>query len=233
MNSFLNPHNNGPSLTGVIDVTAHSISLFQENEPPKHIIGIFIPKSDISIALPCDVIINELGNSVITMYQFIGDTDDTKVAGLESPVNCMSENCFIKADPAVNEHHYHISKKQYNEEANNIYNIDKTKTFNIKNNIFLNEQCFHKKQHTNNTIIDTITKKNIINNNGNVSNVKKDYSYKTYVTNNYKSHIGYVENNIYKDLIIEHSITQTTYISMLTNTQLMLLITIRYMKHIM
>ena len=35
MNAFLNPNNNGPSLTGVIDVTAHSISLFQENEPPK------------------------------------------------------------------------------------------------------------------------------------------------------------------------------------------------------
>ena len=36
MNSFLTPHN-GPSLTGVIDVTAHSISLFQENAPPKNI----------------------------------------------------------------------------------------------------------------------------------------------------------------------------------------------------
>ena len=35
MNSFLNPHNNGPPITGVIDVTAHSISLFQGNEPPK------------------------------------------------------------------------------------------------------------------------------------------------------------------------------------------------------
>ena len=29
MNAFLNPNNNGPPLTGVIDVTAHSISLFQ------------------------------------------------------------------------------------------------------------------------------------------------------------------------------------------------------------
>ena len=36
MNSFLTPHN-GPSLTCVIDVTAHSISLFQENAPPKTI----------------------------------------------------------------------------------------------------------------------------------------------------------------------------------------------------
>ena len=56
MNSLLNPHNNGPSLTGVIDVAAHSISLFQENEPPKNIIDIVTPKSDISIALPYDVI---------------------------------------------------------------------------------------------------------------------------------------------------------------------------------
>ena len=44
MNSFLNPNNNGPSLTGVIDVTAHSISLLQEHAPPKNIEDIFIPK---------------------------------------------------------------------------------------------------------------------------------------------------------------------------------------------
>ena len=44
MNSFLNPHN-GTSLTGIIDITAHSISLFQENAPPKNIEGILIPKS--------------------------------------------------------------------------------------------------------------------------------------------------------------------------------------------
>ena len=61
MNSFLNLNNNGPGLTGVIDVTAHSISLFQGNAPPKNIEDIFIPKSDISIALPYDVVIDELG----------------------------------------------------------------------------------------------------------------------------------------------------------------------------
>ena len=49
----------------------------------------------------------------------------------------------------------------------------------------------------NNSIINNITKNNIINNNENVSNVK-DYSYKTYVSNNYKLQIAYVENNIYK-----------------------------------
>ena len=34
MNAFLNPHNSTSS-TGEIDVTAHSISLFEENEEPK------------------------------------------------------------------------------------------------------------------------------------------------------------------------------------------------------
>jgi len=169
MNSFLTPHN-GPSLTGVIDVTAHSISLFQENAPPKDINDIFIPQSDISTALPYDVPINELGNNVITMYQFIGDINDEKVAGLESLLNYMNDNFFTKDDPAINEHHYHITKKQYNEDIQNIYNIDKSKSYNIKNNMFLNEQYFHKKQNINNSTINNIIKKNIINNNGNVLN---------------------------------------------------------------
>ena len=110
MNSFLTPHN-GPSLTGVIDVTAHSISLFQENAPLKNIEDIFIPKSDISIALPYDAIIGELGNNVTSMYQLIGDINDEKLAGLEPLLIYVSENFFTKDDPAINEHHYHITKK--------------------------------------------------------------------------------------------------------------------------
>ena len=79
MDAFLNPNNDGPSLTGVIDVTAHSISLFQENEPPKNMIDIFIHKSDISVAEPYGVQIDELGSNAITMYRFIGDINDTKL----------------------------------------------------------------------------------------------------------------------------------------------------------
>ena len=178
-------------------MSRHIISLFQENTPPKNIEYIFIPKSDISIALPYDVIIDKLGNDVISMYQFIGDINDEKAGGLESLLNYMIENFFTKDDPAINEHHYHITKKQYSEETNNIYNIDRSRTFNIKNNR-LNEQYFLKKQNINNSIMNNITKKNIINTNGNVLNVKKGYSYKTYIANNYKSHIGYDENNLYK-----------------------------------
>ena len=78
MNASLNPNNNGPSLTGVVDVTAHSTSLFQENEPPKNIIDISIPKSDISAAEPYDVQIAELENNTITMYKSTGDINGTK-----------------------------------------------------------------------------------------------------------------------------------------------------------
>ena len=54
-----------------------------------------------------------------------------------------------------------------------------------------------KNKTQNNSIINNITKSDIINNNGSVLNVK-GYSYKTYTTNNYKPHIGYVEHNLYK-----------------------------------
>ena len=45
------------------------------------------------------------------------------MAGLESLLNYLNENIFTKDDPAINEH-YHTTEKQYNEETNNIYNID-------------------------------------------------------------------------------------------------------------
>ena len=131
MNSFLNPHN-ATSLTGIIAATAHFISLFQENEPPKNITDIFTPKNDISIAEPYDVIIDELGNNVITMYQFIGDISDDKIGGLESLLYYMNENFFSKDEPAINEHHYHITKKQYNEKTNTIYNIEKAKHITLR-----------------------------------------------------------------------------------------------------
>ena len=60
MNSFLNPHN-GTSLTGVVDLTAHSISLFQENESPQNTKDTFMNKNNTSIAGPYDVQIDELG----------------------------------------------------------------------------------------------------------------------------------------------------------------------------
>ena len=63
----LNPHN---------DLTAHSISSFQENEPPKNINDMFIHSTEISIAEPIDGQIDELGNNTIQMCQFIGIIHD-------------------------------------------------------------------------------------------------------------------------------------------------------------
>ena len=78
-----------------MDITANSISLFQENGPPKNIEDIFINKSDISIGEPYDVPIDENGN-VIQMYQFLGDINDTKVAGSESILNYINDNFLVK-----------------------------------------------------------------------------------------------------------------------------------------
>ena len=196
MNSFLNPHN-GTSLTGVVDITAHSISVIGEKES-KNINDIFISKNKISIAEPYDVQIDETGNNFITMYQFKGKITDDRVPGLESLLNYMTENFFSKDEPAVNEHHYHITKKQYNEDIHNIYNVDKSKTYNIKNNRYTDEHYYNKKQFITNNLTNNITKKNTINNNEHILNVKKDYSTKNYISNNYKSQIAYIENNLYK-----------------------------------
>ena len=135
MNAFSNPRN-GASLTNIIDVTAHNIFLFQENEQPKHINDTFIPKTDSSIAEPVDVQIDEFGNRTIQMYQLIGIINDETV-GLESLLNYMNDLSFSKDDPAINEHHYNITKQQYNEETHNIYNIDNTNTYNINTNMYI------------------------------------------------------------------------------------------------
>ena len=60
----------------------------------------------------------------------------TKVAGLESLLNYLDENSFSKKEPAINEHHYHITKKQYNEDIHDIYNIDKSKSYKTNNHNF-------------------------------------------------------------------------------------------------
>ena len=90
MNAFVNP-GNGASLTNTIDVTAHFIFLFQENEQPRNTTEMFIPQTSLSIAEPIDVQIDELGNNTTQMYQFIGSIND-KVGGLESVFNYMNEN---------------------------------------------------------------------------------------------------------------------------------------------
>ena len=45
------------------------------------------------------------------MYQFIGIANNGKVGGLEPLLNYMNENLFSKDDPAINEHHYHITEQ--------------------------------------------------------------------------------------------------------------------------
>ena len=148
MSSFLNPHN-ATSLTGVVDIAAHSISLFQENdEPPQNIKDTSIPKSDTSVAEAIDVKIDELGNNVITMYQFIGPTNDEKVLALEPVLTYMSENHYSKDEPAINQHNYYITRKQHNPDfsTHSIYNVDKSTSYKTKNHNF-NDTYFYKRNN--------------------------------------------------------------------------------------
>ena len=62
-----------------------------------------IHNTDISIAEPIDVQINELGNNIIQMYQLIGTSNGEKVPGLESILNYMNENLLAKMNqPSTN-----------------------------------------------------------------------------------------------------------------------------------
>ena len=78
MNACLYPRN-GVSLSNNIDVPAHSISVFQDNEQPKKIKNMLIPKTDISIAEPTDVQIYELANFTTQMYQIMCIINDEKM----------------------------------------------------------------------------------------------------------------------------------------------------------
>ena len=197
MNAFLNPHNNGPPLTGIIEVTAHSISLFQENEPPQNIQDIFIPKNNISVAESYDVQIDELGNNTINMYQFIGDINDTKVGGLESLLNYMNDNFHSRDNPTVNEHHYHTTRTQYNQDfsTHNIYNVEKSLTKQIITTlrvlIFMIKTTNHKQ-------FNELHNQKIITNNGNDLNVEKPFSTKNCLTNVFRSSNNYTGNIFYK-----------------------------------
>ena len=179
MNAFLNPRS-GATSNRIIDVTAHNISLFQENEQPKNITEIFIPRTSMSIAEPIGVQIGELGNNIFQMYQLIGIINDGKVPGLESVLNDM-KIFFSKDDPAINEHHYHIILK------NNTTKRHITYTIQIKpKHIILTIICmyvyiyiyvytdghyYNKTRNVNNNITNNTNNKSITSNNEHVLNL--------------------------------------------------------------
>ena len=90
MNPF-KAHNKVP-LTCIIDVTTHKIYLFQKDGTVKHILDRLFPYSEIAVAELIDVQINEIGNNVVQMYQFVGDINDERVPGLESVLNYTNDN---------------------------------------------------------------------------------------------------------------------------------------------
>ena len=80
------------------------------------------------------------------MHQFIGYINDRRVGGLEPLLNYMNENFFSKGDPAINGHHYYITKNNTMKRYIIFTMSIKRKTFNIKNTRFSIEQYFNKQQ---------------------------------------------------------------------------------------
>ena len=120
-----------------------------------------------------------------------------KAGGLEPFLNSyMNANFFSKDDPAINKHRFNITPKQYNEETHNIYNIDKTKTHNIKHNRYTDEHYYNTAQNVNNNFTNNISKRisliMII-----FNSFFKKHS-KNYISNSFKSQTAYVENSLFK-----------------------------------
>ena len=111
MNAYPNPGNH-TSLNNIIDITAHSTGSSQEEKLTNNF-ELLINQTDISIAEPVEIQIDELGNNGITMYQFVGDTSDNKMPGLESIINYMNGNVYTTYDSAINQHNYNTTKKNY------------------------------------------------------------------------------------------------------------------------
>ena len=111
MNAYLNQRNH-TSLTDLIEITAHSISLFQ-GEKLTNISELLISQNNISIAEPVEIQIDGLGNTVTTMYQFVGGINVNTVPGSESTLNYINDDFYTKYGSAINQHKYNFTKKHF------------------------------------------------------------------------------------------------------------------------
>ena len=65
-----------------------------------------------------------------------------------------------------------LLNRLYNEDIRNIYNIDTSKSYNIKNHRYTDDHYYNKKQYTTNNLTNYITKINSTNNTEHVLNIK-------------------------------------------------------------
>ena len=181
MSALLNPRDGGGS-TDIIDVTAHSIRFFK-NEQPKDIYDMFIPRTSSSIAEPIDVQIDEVGNDINQVYQLIRVIKDEKVPGLENILNYMVELSFSKDDPAINEHHCHITKTSTTKK--HITYAIQVKPRHIMRKISCIRMIIITTKHNTHTNIYITQAKTF--NNEHVLDLKKDYSFKNYISSSDKT----------------------------------------------
>ena len=116
MNTFLNPHNS-VSLTGLIDISANSISLIQLNddlgeEEIKNIEDIFLKYKNISTVV--DVTVPIGGGLSYTVKQWVEPVTDNRVPGLSSLLDYLNTNYRRIDDDSIITNNYYITKKYNN-----------------------------------------------------------------------------------------------------------------------
>ena len=147
------------------------------------------------------------------MYQYTEDINDTKVGGSESLLNYMNENCFSKDEPAVNEHHYHITRKQYNQDFTtpSMYHVDNNKSYKT-NNHRCNDINFYnqRKKYNNKQFNELHNQNNTINNSEHVLNIKTKKTFIRSITSQMVSEVITITLKIIHtiNMIIKDSITQ-------------------------
>ena len=156
LNTWINPLNK-VSLTGLVDITANSISLIGYNEDGEegitHLLDLFVMYKNISSVEDVQVPIG--GGQYYTIKAWVGTTDDLHVPGLESLIEYLQTNYRAIDDDSILNNYYTVNKTyQQNTHMHNDYNYLKTTHQNIKN----------LKETTLKTDEFTYNKKNIINN---------------------------------------------------------------------
>jgi len=188
---------NTTSLTGIIDVVAHSISLIKnEEQEPENLLDIFIHQDN--IATVQDVSIPLGGGLFFTQKEFIGDINNDRVPGLEALLDYLNANYYDRNDPAINNNYYTIHKHLYNNDYTQYVTnkIDNRKTFKNYNHVFKEDNFLNLTKHITNHTTNNITKQ-IFNDEYNLI-LKKDYSTRhTNVKNTY-NHLMQNDNILIK-----------------------------------
>ena len=144
------------------------------------------------MAKPVEIQIDELGNNVTAIYEFVGDMDDNKAPGLERIFNYISDNFFARNEGAGNQHIHNTTKNSYFQKITT-YNsniINNPQTYTSKNHRHTDDHDNNKNKMPHITYVtNNINKRSNTVTNGSALNSKKDCTTTKYYNDIQTSHV--------------------------------------------